>query len=235
MTTGFDDRQRQAARVFGLFYLPSFVLVVAANFGVLQPLLGGVGPAQVARNIVAHETLFRVGIAGFVLYGVGVLVVSAAGYVLLRPMGQTLALLATFGRMVHGLTWLLVAINMLTALRLLTRPEYAGLPSDQAPILARLYVSGFDQYYVGLLFWALGATVGAYLWLRSGVIPKILCAFGVLASAWCAGCTVTLLIFPGFSEIVNLWWFDVPMVLFEMTLSVLLLLRGLRTAHQAAL
>jgi len=234
MTTGFDDRQRQAARALGLFYLPSFVLVVAANFGVLQPLVGGVGPAQVARNIVAHETLFRVGIAGFILYGVGVLVVSAALYVLLRPVGETLALFATFGRMVHGLTWLLVAINMLTALRLLTRPEYAGLPSEQVPLLARLYVSGFDQYYVGLLFWALGATVGAYLWLRSGHIPKVLSAFGVLASVWCAGCTVTLLIFPGFSETVNLWWFDVPMVLFEMALSVLLLVRGLRPARQAA-
>jgi hypothetical protein len=234
MTTVLDDRQRQAARVLGFVYLPSFVLVAAANFGVLQPLLGGVGPAQVARNIVAHETLFRVGIAGFILYGVGVLVVSVAGYVLLRPVGQTLALLATFGRMVHGLTWLLVAINMLTALRLLTRPEYAGLPPELPPVLARLYVSGFDQYYVGLLFWALGATVGAYLWLRSGLVPKILSAFGVLASAWCAGCTLILLIFPGFSEIVNLWLFDVPMVLFEMALSVLLLIHGLRPARQAA-
>jgi hypothetical protein len=234
MTTGFDDRQRQAARVLGFFYLPAFVLVVAANFGVLQPLVGGVGPAQVARNIVAHETLFRVGIAGFILYAVGVLVVSAAGYVLLRPVGPTLALVATFGRIVHGLTWLFVAINMLTALRLLTRPEYAGLPSELPPVLARLYVSGFDQYYVGLVFWALGATVGAYLWLRSGYIPKILGAFGVLASAWCAGCAVALLIFPGFSEIVNLWLFDVPMVLFEMVLSVLLLVRGLRPARQPA-
>jgi hypothetical protein len=86
---------------------------------------------------------------------------------------------------------------------------------------------------VGLLFRALAATVGAYLWLRSGLIPKLLSAFGVLASAWCAGCTVTLLVFPGFSETVNLWLFDVPMVLFEMTLSVLLLLRGLRPARQA--
>ena len=122
-----------------------------------------------------------------------------------------------------------MVLNLFTALRLLSHPEYAGIPSDQLPVLARLFLSGFDQYYVGLLFWSLASGVGACLWLRSRYINRVLAAFGVLASVWCVGCTIALLISPGFSKTVNLWLFDTPMVLFEIILSFLLLVRGLRS------
>jgi len=233
MTHSVDDSQRIAAKIFGLAYLPFFVLVVAVNFGILQPLVGGVEPGQAAQNILAHVTLFRVGALGFLLYGVGVLVLSASMYVVLRPVNPTLSLLAALGRLVHGVTWLLVALNLLTALRLLTRPEFAGLPPDQLPILARLYVTGFDQYYAGLLFWSLGVTVGAYLWLKSGYVPRLLAIFGIVASTWCVACTLALLVDPGFSKVVDLSLFDIPMVLFEIVLSLLLLFRGLRATGLA--
>ncbi len=225
----FDSSQRSAAKVFGLIYLPSFLLLAAVNFGILQPLFSGPDPAQIARNILMHETLFRVGLVGLMLYSVGVLVLSTSLYLILKSVGRNLALFATFSRLAHGYIWLLVVLNLLTALRLLSHPEYAGLPSDQLPVLARLYLSGFDQYYVGLLFWSLASGVGAYLWFKSRIIHSALAAFGILASAWCVGCTITLFIFPDFSKTVNLWWFDTPMVLFEIVLSFVLLFRGLRS------
>lgn len=227
MTRSVDNSQRIAAKIVGLAYSTSFALVVVASFGILQPLVGNVDPAHAAQNILAHTTLFRVGAVGFLLYCVGVLVLSAAMYVILRPVDRNLALLAAFGRLVHGFTWLLVTLNLFLALRLLSRHEYAALPPDQLPVLARLYLSGFDQYYVGLLFWSLGATVGAYLWLKSSYVPRALAVFGILASAWCAGCTLVLLVFPDFAEVVNLWLVDSPMAVFELGLSLLLLFRGL--------
>ena len=36
------------------------------------------------------------------------------------------------------------------------------------------------------------------------------------------------IIFPDFAKVVNLWWFDSPMALFEMALSFWLLFKGLR-------
>ena len=81
--------------------------MVGVNFGIFERLVVQGDPAQTARNILAHERLFRIGIAGDVVYCIGVLVVSAALYVILRPMDQNLALLAAFGRLVHGFTWLL--------------------------------------------------------------------------------------------------------------------------------
>jgi hypothetical protein len=229
MSNFFDRSQGRAAKVFGLVYLPSFLLLAAINFGILQPLVSGPDPAQVARNILAHETLFRAGLVGITLYSVAVLVLSTSLYVILKPIDRNLALFATFSRLAFGYMWVLVVLNLFTALRLLSHSEYAGLPPDQLPVLARLYLSGFDQYYVGLLFWSLASGVGAYLWLKSRYIHRALAAFGALASAWCAGCTIALFIFPGFSKTVNLWWFDTPMVLFEIVLSFQLLFSRLRS------
>ena len=225
----FDRSQRNAAKAFGLTYLLSFVLIAAANFGIFQPLLSALDPAQIAHNILTNQTLFRVSLVGFLLYAVGILVLSSSLYVTLKPIGQNLALFAAFSRLAHGFVWLLIVINLFTALRLLTYPEYAGIPSDQLPVLARLYLSSFDQFYVGELFWAMASGVGAYLWLKSRYIHRALATFGILASAWCVGCVFALFISPGFSKAVNLWWFDMPMVLFEIGLSFLLLYRGLRS------
>jgi hypothetical protein len=231
MTLGtIDESQRKAARVAGFAFPISFVTVVAVNFGIFARLMVRGNPAETARNILAHETLFRIGIAGDVVYCVGVVVLSAALYVVLKPVDQNLALLAAFGRLVHGFTWLLVAVNLFTALRLLSDADYSrAFGPDQLPALARLYLSGFDQYYVGLLFWSLGATVGSYLWFKSNYIPKALAAVGVISSAWCVACTLVFYIFPDFTKAVNLWWFDSPMAIFELVLSFWLLFKGLRT------
>jgi len=227
-----DGSQRKAAWIAGLACPISFVTVVAVNFGIFERLIVSGNPAETARNILAHETLFRIGIAGFLVYCVGVVVLLTALYVILKPVDQNLALLAAFGRLVHGFTWLLVTLNLFTALRLLSGADYSrAFGPDQLPVVARLYLSGFDAYYVGLLFWGLGATVGSYLWFKSGYVPRALAAFGVISSAWCAACTFVLYIFPDFPKLVNLWWFDSPMAVFELALSFWLLFKGLRPSE----
>jgi hypothetical protein len=228
---GIDQAQRSAAKVAGLVYPISFVIVVAVNFGIFGRLLVG-NPAENARDILAHETLFRIGIAGDMLYCVGVVVVLTALYVILKPVSQSLALFMAFGRLIHGLTWLLATLSLFTALRLLSDADYRALGADHVPALAQLYLTSVDAYYVGLLFWALGATVGSYLWFKSNYIPRALAVFGVVSSAWCAACTLVFYVFPTFPKLVNLWWFDSPMGVFEIVLSVWLLFRGLRASAE---
>ena len=59
MTTGtINESQRKAARVAGFFYLLTFAIVVAVNFGINERLMVAGDPAQTARNILAHERLF---------------------------------------------------------------------------------------------------------------------------------------------------------------------------------
>jgi Domain of unknown function (DUF4386) len=86
----------------------------------------------------------------------------------------------------------------------------------------------FDDYYVGLPFFGLAATVCAWLWLKSNYIPKGLAVFGVISFAWCVLCDFVFLIFPGFAKPLNPYWFDTPMALFELALSFWLLFKGIR-------
>jgi len=225
---------RKASRVYAVALLLSLATVMGVTYGVMTRVLGGLDPSRMAQNILAHETLFRVGIAGNLLYAVELLVLAAAVYVVLRVVDPLLALLAALGRLAHAVVWLFISLNLFAALRLLGQPEHAAVPPGQRAALARLLLSGFDPYYVALLFWSLGSTVAAVLWLRSGWVPRALAVFGILASAWAAFCTCCFFIAPGFRTFVNLSLFDVPLVLFEVALGLRLIVRGLRSRGRAA-
>ena len=229
-----SDGERQAATIAGLAYLLSFATLVAVNFGIFEPLVAHATPAEIARNILTHETQFRVGVAGLVLNCVGIMVVSAAFYVVLEPVNRMLALTAMLSRLVYGMTWLLLSLNSFTALRLLTQPEYRGFPADQLAVLARVQLSGHDAYYVGLLFWSLAVIIGAILWHRSQLVPRALAMFGAITGVWCAMCTMALYVVPRFADFVNLWLFDTPMVLYELALCSLLLFRNFYLSTGAA-
>jgi Domain of unknown function (DUF4386) len=226
---GTDESQRTAAKVAGLAYLITFATVVYVNFGIHDRLIVQ-DNADTARNILAHERLFRIGIVGDLVYCVGVTVLLTALYVILKPVSRGLALLAAFWRLVWVLMWLVMTLNLFDALRLLTGADYSqAFEPERLQALARLHLgTRFDYYYVGLLFGALASTVCGYLWFKSRYIPRALAAFGLISSAFCVVCTLVFYIFPDFDKIVNLWWFDTPMGIFDIALSFWLLFKGLR-------
>ena len=225
-----DDSQRTAAKVAGLSCLLTMAIVVFANYGLLNPLIVPGDAAETARNIVAHETQFRIAVTCFLIYSAGVVVLLAALYVVLKSINPGLALVGALFRLVFALLWLLTALNMLGALRHLGSISYLQVfEADRLQALARLHLAAnFDDYYVGLPFFGLAATVCSYLWFKSGYIPKALAAFGLVSSAWCVLCAFIFLIFPHFNKIVNDYWFDSPMAIFEMVLSFWLLFKGIR-------
>ena len=160
----------------------------------------------------------------------GVIILLAALYVILRPINSGLALVGALFRLIFALLWILAPLNLLGALRLLSNSNYLQVfEPDRLQALARLHLgANFDAYYVGLPFFGLAATVYAWLWLKSNYIPRGLSIFGVIASAWCVLCAFIFLIFPHFNKIVNDYIFDSPMALFELAVSFWLLFKGLR-------
>jgi hypothetical protein len=234
-----DDSQRTAAKIAGFSYLITFATVVYVNFGIHDRLISN-NNAETARNILAHERLFRIGIVGDLIYCVGVVVLLTALYVILKPVNRGLALLAAFWRLVWVLMWLVMTLHLFDALRLLSSADISrAFDADHLQALASLYLgTRFDYYYVGLLFGALASTVCGYLWFKSRYIPRALAAFGVISSAFCVACTLVFYVFPHFDKIVNLWWFDSPMGIFDIVLSFWLLFKGLSpsraTGGQAA-
>jgi Domain of unknown function (DUF4386) len=228
-----DNSQRRAAKVAGVSGLLAVVIVVVGNYALLGPLLVPGNAAETARNIMTHQTQVRVSLACFLVYGVIMVVLLSALYVILRPVDRFLASIAALFRLVFALFWLLTTLNVLGALRLLGNASYLQvLGADQLQALARVHVAAnFDDYYVGLPFFGLAATVCAYLWLRSGYIPEALAAFGLIASAWCVICAFVFLVFPHFNKVVNDYWFDSPMAIFELAVSFWLLFKGIATPN----
>src|SRR5215469_11116063 len=224
-----DNSQRVAAKVAGVTGVLAVAIVVFGNYVLLSPLIVPRDSAETARNIMAHQTQVRRALICFLLYSANVVVLLSALYVILRPVGPMLALIGALFRLVFAILWLLATLNLLGALRLLgTTPYLQVYQSDQVQALARLQVAAnFDDYYVGLPFFGLAATICAYLWFKSGYIAKTLATFGVISSAWCAISALVFLIFPNFNQIVNDYWFDSPMAIFELLVSFWLLFKGL--------
>lgn len=236
MTSGtINQSQRTAAKVAGLAYLITFALVVFVNFGILDPLLVENNATETARNILANEQLFRIGITGNLIYCTGLMLLFTALYIILKPINQGLAVLGTFWRLVWVFMWLLMTLNLFDALRLISGGTYLGVfEGERLQALGRFHLAkGIDYYYVGLLFTAMASTLYSYLWLKSGYIPRTLAVLGIISSAFCVGCTLIFNIFPHFDQIVNLWWFDMPMAIFDIVLSFWLLFKGLRLVEIA--
>jgi hypothetical protein len=225
-----DNSQRTAAKVAGVAGLFTFAIVVFGNYVLLEPLIVPRNAVDTARNILAHETQFRVALTCFIIYGIGAIILLTALYVVLSPVNRGLALAGSLFRLVFAILWLIAPLNSLAALRLLGDASYLKVfEPDRLQVLARVLIAGsFDDYYIGLPFFGLAATVCAWLWLKSRYIPRGLSIFGVIGSAWCVFCAFAYLIFPHFNKIVNDYIFDSPMALFELIVSIWLLFKGLR-------
>jgi len=125
--------------------------------------------------------------------------------------------------------WLTVTLRFFDALRLIEGDDnLRTFNPDNLHALARAYMDArFDYYYVGLWFGALASIACAYLWFQSRYIPRALAAYGFISSVWAVVCAVAFIVSPDFSDVVNLWWFDMPMGIFDIALSLWLLIRGL--------
>jgi len=209
--------------------------VAFVNFGIHASLIVDGDVAETAQNIVASEQLWRIGIALDLIYSVGIIALLLALYAILKPVNQNLALLAAFLRLVYALAWVLVTTNLFIALQVLSGADYLqGFEAGQLQGLMRLALSvSTDIYYIGLIFWALASTICSYLLFKSRFIPGGLAVLGVITSVWCALCTFAFILSPNFAKVVDLWWFDTPMVIFEIATGLWFLVKGLRPSGAA--
>ena len=226
-----DESQRTAAKVAGFTCLFVMAVAIFGHYILSAPLMVPGNAAETARNILAHERLFRLTIVCYLIFGAGLVVLLTALYEILKPVNRGLALLAAFFRLAYASMWVVIGLEGFGVLRVLSGAPYLqGFEVDRLQVLARLHLAaGFDAYYVGLLFWGIASTVCSYLWFKSNYVPRALAVFGIISSAWCAVCALVFFVFPGFGKAINLYSFDSPIGLFEMVLSVWLLVKGLRT------
>ena len=153
---------------FGEAYVPS-VLIVSGD------------ATETAKNIVASDTLFRLGFAGYLVEALCDVGLTWVFYVLLRPVHRDLALLAVFFRLISTAGFAMAEVLYFAASPMLGGADYLKTFSpDQIDTLTLLWlkVSGFGQGLFSMFYGVASVFLG-YLIFRSSFLPK---ALGVLLS-----------------------------------------------------
>ncbi len=221
--------QRKAAKVVGWAYLFALLPAIFAEFYVSGQLIVYNNAAQTARNIIAHEQLFRLGVAcNLIVFATDVVLITAL-YVVLERVNRNLALLATFFRLIETTILFIVTLNDFNVLELLSGADYLRpFEADRLQVLARLSIAAHgDAYNLALLLFGFGSSVFCYLWFRSGYIPRVLAGWGVIASLWVGVCAFTFIIFPAAVKVITVGYYGGPIFFFELAMGFWLLLKGI--------
>jgi hypothetical protein len=223
-----EPAQRTAAKVAGVIYLAA---MASSMFAELYALRGQVTPdaAETARNILAAEPLFRLGVVTHLVTFASDAALAAALYVVLSPVNKGLAMLGAFWRLVDCAVLSVATLAQLVALRIVSGPGYlSALEPAQARSLARLLLAvRGDGMSVGWVFLGLGSAVFSYLWFKSRYIPRLLAGWGVFASLLLAAGPLLAMLAPGAMKAIGPGYM-VPMFFYEVPLGLCLVFRGIR-------
>jgi hypothetical protein len=211
------------ARVAGLLYLLPFE-AFSLQYVPLRLIVPGDATAT-ANNILANESLFRLGIVSHLIGQVVLILVVLLLYQLLKPVNKNMAVLMVIFNLVSVPLVMLNELNQFAILFLVHNP--AGLPADQMHTLVSLFL---NLHASGLniveIFWGLWLFPMGYLVFRSGFLPRII---GILLIIGCVGYLIQFavdLLFPSVS--VNIYVFT---SLGEALFPLWLLIRGVNVAQ----
>ena len=130
---------------------------------------------KTAKDISAHESLFRIGYLGLFLVAVLDVIVAWVLFRVFAPVNRTIALVAAWLRTAYAAIFV-VAINQLTKVPSLLRPlgGSAGVGTSQSRIEVLHRIDAYNNIWnVGLIVFGLYLLVLARLAYRSGFVPRL--------------------------------------------------------------
>lgn len=171
-----DISLRKAALVAGIGLLFMTILAFPADYLVNQSVIVPGDAEATAKNIMANELLFRVGIVSFIVVAVLDVVVAWALYAFLKPVNKILSLFAGWFRLVYAVILAIALNNLFNVLHLLSGAEYlAEFETGQLHAQVMLFLNAFSYgWVIGLLFFSLSFFILGYLVMKSDYIPKII-------------------------------------------------------------
>lgn len=173
MTTPSIQSQARAA---GVLYLFIIVAGIFAEAFVRSSLIAYDDAATTARNILANETLFRLGFSAEILMLAFDTTVAVLLYRILKPAGKDVSLLAAALRLVSIAVSAAKALLHLTPLVLLGDADALrgmGPEQLQALSLAALKLHG-QGYNISLVFFGFHCLAAGYLIARSTYLPRLI-------------------------------------------------------------
>ena len=211
------------ARLAGSAYLLYIVFGISSMMVFGRATGGSDMPAKLA-SMAQHTTDLRLEVLLTLGCGICAFVLAVTLHALTREQDAEIAMLGLICRVAEGVTGLFVA-QSLGLLWLSSNPPDAAGVQTLGGFLLR--VGGWSP--AAWLF-ALGSTCFCWLLLRGSMIPAALAWLGLIASALLA--VVLPLELAGFFQAG--WWVWMPMLVFELTFSLWLLLKGVAAPAKSA-
>ncbi|MFN0275320.1 MAG: DUF4386 domain-containing protein [Chitinophagales bacterium] len=176
MKSKFEISLSSAAIIAGISLL---IMVVAAPFAelyVFPKLIVSDNWEETTKNMIANDSLFRIGTLGYLITFICDLLVTWALYILLKPVSMSLSLLTAWCRLVYTVIALIAFTNLVTILKLLNNPEnISALEPEKLYSQVQFSITAFKNgWYFGILFFALHLGLLGFLVFKANYIPKLL-------------------------------------------------------------
>jgi len=216
------------ARIAGVLFL---ITVVAGGFGeffVPSKLIVSADATATANNIIASNSLFRIGFASYLVEAMCDVALTLILYVLLRPVHKDVALLAAFFRVVSTAVFAVAELFYFAASLILGGADYLKTFSPEqlhslALLSLKLYGYGAGIFMV---FYGVPSILLGYLIFQSGYLPKFLGVLLALGGLGFVTRNFALVLAPASASS----FFLLPMTLAAVSLTVWLLVRGVDVA-----
>ncbi|HLP54330.1 MAG TPA: DUF4386 domain-containing protein [Fluviicola sp.] len=229
--------RRKAALLAGSFSLVLAFAAGVAEFYARQQLIVPDDAAETAKRIIAGQTSFHIGIAGFAVSLICDLLISWALYVFLKPANKSLSLLSAWFRLIYTAIFAVSILELVNGFQMLTeRNLSAVMESGQLNELALQRFRGFDNgWTIGFLFFGLHLLLLGYLSVKSGFVPKIIGFLVLTAGLAYFGSNIAKLIMPNYESYETIFTAVVafPSVIGELSLAIWLLAKGGKNAGLA--
>jgi hypothetical protein len=178
---------RNPGRFAGLLYVAMSIVGVFAMGYVPGKVIVQGNAAATANNILAHETLFRLGIAGEIIGQAGFIFVALALYDLLKGVSRRYASLMVMLIVVSVPIAFVNELNSIAAVFLVRGADFLSVFEEpQRDALAMLFVKLHGQGFVAAeMFWGLWLFPLGLLVYRSRFLPRFLGVWlGLAGIAW---------------------------------------------------
>src|SRR5712692_10455268 len=216
----------KAARVAGAVYLS---LVVTAPFSLIyipSTLIVRGNATATANNILAHETLFRLGIAADLITSVIFIFLVLALYRLLSGVNKTHASLMVALVLVSAAVGFMNVLNNIAALTLFRGDDFlAVLEKPQRDALAMLFLRLHAQgNFINQIFWGLWLFPFEVLVMGSRFLPRILGDLLIVNCFAYVAASLTWLLLPSYGNVA--FRATLPALLGELWIMLWLLIKG---------
>ncbi|MFO7604422.1 MAG: DUF4386 domain-containing protein [Gammaproteobacteria bacterium] len=219
------------ARFAGLLYLIIIVFGISSEFFIRASLIVPGDASATASNIVASQSLFRLGFVFDSIMLLADVAIAIIFYVLFKPVNQIASLIAAAFRLMQAAILGFNLLNYHAALLLASGEGYLAAFKDKdlhslAMFFLDLHSHGYD---LGLIFFGVSNLILGYLVIKSNYFPLSL-GYGLIGGAlvYLLG-SYSHFIFPDQASLMEPLYI-IPL-LAELSFCLWLLLRGIRAQN----